>query len=130
MVDRLAATAERFLSRRSFDLIVAPALADLEFEARGFTMAGLLALCRVVAGAIYEDITSDLGQAAMFVALTLIPACYYLFLFLLCVPVRAKLDALSFGLAAVVLVLSASPALACYWPEPLSRSNARTPESR
>ena len=55
LVDRIAHLSERFLSARSFELIVAPALADLEFESHRVTAAGLVAVCRAVAGAVVED---------------------------------------------------------------------------
>ena len=43
LVDRIANVSERFLSARSFELIVAPALADLEYEERRLTAGGWLA---------------------------------------------------------------------------------------
>ena len=125
LVDRIANVSERFLSTRSFELIVTPALADLEFESHGVTTGGVLAVCRAVVGAIVEDITHDIGQAAVFMGLALIPAFYYAFLVLLCVPVRVTLDATTLALAAIVVVLSVSPAVACYWPEPLTKQGAR-----
>lgn len=125
LVDRLAHQSERFLSARSFELIVAPALADLEFESHRVTAGGLLAVCRAVAGAVVEDVTNDLGQAAVFLGLALIPAFYYAFLFLLCMQVRVAVDGTIVGLGAIVVVLSMSPAIACYWPEPLPRRASR-----
>ena len=125
LVDRIAHQSERFLSARSFELIVAPALADLEFESDGVTAGGLLAVCRAVAGAVVDDIINDLGQAAVFLGLALIPACYYAFLFLLCMQVRVTVDNTMLGLGAIVVLLSMSPAIACYWPEPLSKPDSR-----
>jgi hypothetical protein len=128
LVDRIARTSERFLSTRSFELIVAPAVADLEYEERGLTAGGLLAIGRAVIGAVVDDITNDPGQAAFFFGLALIPAFYYAFLFLLCIPMRVTLDATTLALAGIVVLLSVSPAIACYWPEPLpKRASRETP---
>ena len=125
VVDRLATVSQRFLSTRSFELIVAPAVADLEYEERGLTAGGLLAIGRAVIGAVVDDITNDPGQAAFFFGLALIPAFYYAFLFLLCLQVRVTFDSTMVGLGAVVVLLSMSPAIACYWPEPLPKRVSR-----
>ena len=125
LVDRITRTSERFLSARSFELIVAPAVADLEYEAPGLTAGGLLAIGRAVIGAVVEDITNDLGQAAFFFGLALIPAFYYAFLFLLCMQARVTLDTTTLALGILVVLLSMSPAIACFWPEPLEKRTAR-----
>jgi hypothetical protein len=128
LADRLVNLGQRFLSTRSFELIVAPALADVEFEHRGVTTGSVLAVCRAFAGAVVEDVINDLGQTALFVALALIPACYYAFLVLLCLPGRVAFDGTTLTLALLAAVLSVSPAVACYWPDPLpKRDSQETP---
>ena len=134
LVDRITSISERFLSARSFELIVAPALADLEYEEHGLTVGGSLAVSRAVIGAVVEDITNDLGQAAFFMGLALIPAFYYAFLFLLCMQARVTLDSTTLALGVVVVILSMSPAIACFWPDPLpkraTQETPRRPSSR
>ena len=125
LADRMVRISQRFLSTRSFELIVAPALADLEFEEHGMTAGGLIAVCRAFAGAVVDDVTNDIGQAAFFMGLALIPACYYAFLFLLCVPMRVTLDSTTLALAGIVVLLSVSPAVACYWPDPLPEPDSQ-----
>jgi len=113
--------ATRFLTERSFELIVAPALADFELDittgARSTTAARAAVLTALV-GAVWEDTVRG-GDLALFVGLVLIPVCYYTFFFLLGLPAGA--DRLSatvvtlLGLA--VVTLSLAPALVCFWPE-------------
>lgn len=125
LVGRVSRISERFLSTRSFELIVEPALADLEYEDRGLTPSGVLAIGRAVIGAVVEDITNDLGQAAFFMGLALIPALYYAFLFLLCLQARVVLDSTTLALGILVIILSMSPAVACFWPEPPPKRASR-----
>jgi hypothetical protein len=131
LTQQLAAFAERFLSERSFDLIVAPAIADVEFEnvyPAGF--GGAISVFRAVAGAAYEDITNDLRNTFTFLLLAFIPAFYYAFLFMLCLPAGLSDVVLDGGMLlflAGVLLLSTSSAVVCYWPErPTSRNTAGT----
>ena len=128
LADRLSNLGQRFFSARSFELIVAPALADVEFEEHAVTAGSALAICRAFAGAVVEDLFNDIGQTALFVGLALIPACYYAFLVLLCLPGRVAFDGTTLGLAILAAVLSVSPAVACYWPDPLpKRDSQETP---
>lgn len=125
VIRRLSAVAERFLSERSFSLIVAPAIADFEFERRDGVNAWLVvAVLGACASAAYEDLTSDLRTVGTFIALSLMPACYYAFLFMLCAPTSLRwraLDGLSLAFIALLLALSTSSAVVCYWPARLSR---------
>lgn len=130
-VERITAIGERFLSDRSFRLIVAPAIADFQFDCEnGTRVSGYIAVLRAMAGAVYEDITRDSSDALTFLALALIPACYYAFLFILCLP---PLRGLAIGrtalvLGAVILVLSTASAVICYWPDRLpARAPSETP---
>ena len=128
-VTRLTAFAERFLSERSFDLIVAPAVADVQFErASGCRRGGALSVVRAIAGAMFEDITADVRNTLTFLMLAFIPALYYAFLFMLCAP--AGLSTISFDSSVLaflvgVLLLSTSSAVICYWPE--RRTSTKTP---
>ena len=67
---RIVAFSTRFLSARSFELIVAPALADLQFEAdehAGYpgVAASRLAVLRAVAGAMRNDVARHAGVIVM-----------------------------------------------------------------
>ena len=122
---RIVAFSTRFLSARSFELIVAPALADLQFEAdehAGYpgVAASRLAVLRAVAGAMRNDVARHAGVIVM---LTLVPACYYFVLIAVCfdffhgavgkdsvLPMIARV-------AAPLLVMSLAPVMVCFWPE-------------
>jgi hypothetical protein len=124
-IERVASVAERFLSQHSFNLIVAPAVADFEFECRrGARMAPVLAVLNALAGAVYEDLTADLSSTMTFLGLAFFPGCYYAFLFIICLPVG--LHTLEFDRTAQIFLLgvvliSSSSAVVCYWPERLPR---------
>ena len=121
---RILSFAERFLSPRSFRLIVAPAVADLQFERRPGLLgsaADRAAVLRAVAGGIGDDVARASGGM---LGLTLLPACYYIFLLILCFDVFSL--SLSFDFivaAALILVLSFAPVMVCFWPE---RERARS----
>ena len=115
---RILAFAERFLSARTFQLIVAPAVADLQFEhcaGRFRQTANRVAVLRAVAGGLRDD----LARASRgMLALTLLPACYYIFLLILCFDVLSISISTDFVVAAVlILILSFAPVMACFWPE-------------
>lgn len=127
-VGAIAAVSERCLRERTFELVVAPAIADLQYDMpasgplrRARHRVALLAtfLC----GA-WEDATSDSG-ALTFLALTLIPACYYSLLVAICTPSNSYLRTTHEGrllTVGVILVLSLGPVIACHWPERRTRS--------
>ena len=117
---RVQSFSERFLSRRSFELIVEPALADLEFEsAEGRQAASRLAVVRALAGAVQDDFKSQLGIIAL---LWLVPTGYYFVLMTVCFDFFAgetgkrSMEA-PLALAVPLLLLSLSPVLVCFWPE-------------
>jgi hypothetical protein len=117
-LERVVAVASRFLSDRTFMLIVAPAIADFQFDAER-RLTSYVAVLRAVAGGAYEDLTSGTG-ALTFLGLALLPAAYYSFFFLLCAPALGRINAWggeARGMVAIVALLSVAPALACYWPE-------------
>ena len=121
----------RFLSDRAFELIVGPALADYEHESQSLRLAcpersrgvdaarARGAVLRAMAGAAWTDLKTDSSTGTLF-ALTLIPACYFSFMFALCAPRGVRVfssseAAIAFVIA--VLLLSPVPVLACCWPE-------------
>jgi hypothetical protein len=123
LVDTITSLSERWLRDRTFELIVAPAIADLQFDetAAGARRArNRAAVLSAFVWGVYEDLTSDPGSLVTFGALTLIPACYYTALIAICAPLGDypfSTPAGRVAVAAVVLALSLGPAVACYWPE-------------
>jgi hypothetical protein len=115
LIDRIESLSARFLSERTHELIVVPAIADVQHDASGASDAarGRLSVLVAFAGAAYEEVTSDL-QVVKIAALALIPALYYAFLVILVVP---EASAYFVELAVGVAVLSLAPVLACCWPE-------------
>lgn len=115
---RIVAFAERFLSDRTFQLIVAPAVADLQFErGRGALgrAANRAAVLRAVAGGLRNDLAS--ASDGMLV-LTLVPACYYIFMMVICFDVLSISISTPFLVAAaLILALSFGPMMVCFWPE-------------
>ena len=115
---RIIAFAERFLSNRTFQFIVAPAIADLQFEhpaGRLRRTANRVAVLRAVAGGVRDDLAR---ASSGMLALTLVPACYYIFLLVLCFDVYSISISSDFlVIAALILILSFGPVLACFWPE-------------
>ena len=113
---RILAFADRFLSARTVQLIVEPALADLQFDGGRAPLsraANRLAVLKAVAGGLADEISRG---SAGFVALTLMPTCYYLFLMLICLDFRPSSMGLFFTVASVILVLSLGPVMVCFWP--------------
>jgi hypothetical protein len=113
--DRIVAFSDRFLTSRTFELIVAPSLADLQFEdghTAGVRLRNRLAVLRAVAGGLIDEVTRD---SVSFLVLALLPAAYYTFLLI----VFADFFPAPGGLvtvATLILVLSFAPVLACFWP--------------
>ena len=112
---RITAFARRFLSTRTLELIVEPALADLQFDedaGRRSSIANRWAVLRAVAGGVCDQFRRD---AASFFGLALVPAGYYLFLLAVCLDAfRTWSD--FFGVALLILVLSFGPVVVCFWP--------------
>ena len=130
-IERMESLSCRFLSDRSYELIVAPALADLQHDATSepdrSLAQGRLSVLLAFAGAAYEDLTAD-SSALRMCALTLIPALYYTFLIYLCQPQFAEYVAGNFSRLAIpgaIAVMSIAPVLACCWPERPSRRSIR-----
>jgi hypothetical protein len=122
-IARIEALSSRFLSDRSHQLIVAPAIADVEHDAAGDRHLSLaqrqMSVLVAFAGAAYQDLTAD-SSVLRTAALTLIPAFYYTFLIYLCQPQLAEHVATNFGRLAIpgtIAVLSIAPVLVCCWPD-------------
>jgi hypothetical protein len=140
--DRLVGLAHRLVNHDTFSLIVAPAVADFEFESRAggprTTVRGYAGLCRAVAGAVAFDVTREfrlsIGDAAWrasrrddvsdFAQMVLMQAVYYVFM--LWIIGGINLNALAVrplveNLTMVTLVIMATIVLpvittaACYW---------------
>ena len=120
---RIISFAERFLSDRTYRLIAVPAVADLQFErgARPLTRAwNHIAVLRAIAGGVSDDVARASGSM---LALTLLPACYYVFLLVLCFDVFSISISTDFVIvAALILILSFGPVMACFWPERTTRA--------
>lgn len=119
---RIVAFSERFLAQRTFDLVVAPALADLEFDPGRRRLARVtnrLAVMKAVAGGVGHDFKRDVLS---FACLTFIPAAYYLCLLTLCFDAFTTMGEVLAAVGALAIV-SAAPALVCFWPP---RRSART----
>jgi len=115
------AFADRFLSDRSFELIVAPALADLHYDGvrPGQRTMNRLAVIRAVAGGLCIDLGRELGS---FCQLALLPTSYYLAILFLCADVFPTASSFLKAVSAAVL-LSLALVAVCFWP---SRPAART----
>ena len=127
-VQRIESLAGRFLSDRTYQLIVAPAIADLQYDAgdgrHRHTAGGYFSVLAAFAGAAYEELTGD-SAVLKIAGLALIPAIYYAFLIVLVVPEAGEFLTSHTGplaLAVGTAVLSFGPVLACCWPE---RSSSR-----
>jgi hypothetical protein len=119
--DQVLAFAGRFLSDRTVRYIVAPAVADLQFErergggTRTRRAAQYVAVLRAVAAGLSEDLARASGGV---LRLTLLPACYYIVLLIICFDVCSIAISRTFvAVACLVFVLSFAPVMVCFWPE-------------
>ena len=130
---KVMAFSTRFLSERSYELIVAPALADLQFEqieqgsgktAADTAQVGLsgrrLAVLKALSGAVRMEMARHAG---IVILLTLVPACYYFVLIAICADFfsdaagREGLLLTIARVAAPLLAISGMPVMVCFWPE-------------
>jgi len=113
---RVISFSERFLSDRAYQLIVAPALADLQFDeeaGRRGRLADRLAVLRAVAGAIGDDVWRDWYSVFK---LSLLSVTYFMF------PLALGIEAFKtwsefLVVATLVLGLAMAPVIVCFWPE-------------
>jgi hypothetical protein len=122
-IDRIESWSSRFLSERTYDLIVAPAIADLQYDpgagTERYSISGYFSVLVAFAGAAYEELTADSALLKIGL-LALIPALYYAFLIVLVVPEAGRFVLSHSGplaLAIGIAVLSFGPVIACCWPE-------------
>ncbi len=129
-VAAITAISERFLTDRSYQLIVEPALADFEFDAHASGMvkfAPHVAVISALFGAFRDDALNS-GAIGTFASLVLIPICYYSFFFLLGLPKGTIVPSGTLTLLGIaVIMLSLAPAIVCYWPERESRNTSTEP---
>ena len=123
---RIMAFAERFLSDRTFQLIVAPAIADSQFErgaGRFRRTANRLAVIKALAGGLRDDLASVSGEMLV---LALFTAAYHIFMLMIVFDVYSVALSTHFLVAAaLIFVLSFGPVVVCFWPE---RRRGRTVE--
>jgi hypothetical protein len=103
------------LSQRSFELIVAPALADFEFEVdtgRRITLSSRAAVIRALAGGVVHEMQQGSGS---FLKLTLLSACYYLFPVAVSIRLFETWSAF-FQVVLLVFAMSLTPVVVCFWP--------------
>ena len=111
----IVAFCDRFLSQRTFELVVEPALADLEFEeaaGRRSRIANHAAVLRAIAGGVRHDMQRGSGG---FLKLMLLSACYYAFPVAVSVRIFKTWEDFFVALM-VVLALSLAPVMVCFWP--------------
>ena len=115
---RILAFGQRFLSTRTYQLMVEPAVADLQFERDTGPLpraAHQLAVLRAIAGAVRDDCAR---VSPDFLALMLLPTSYYVFLMVLWFDVFSiSLSTDSVVVAVLIWILSFAPVMACFWPE-------------
>lgn len=120
---RVIAFARRYLSARTFELIVEPALADLQYDeacGRRSTAANRLAVLRAVAGGLGDELRRD---ALSFFTVALVPAGYYVFMMTVCLDAfRTWREFLA--TATLIVVMSCFPVVVCFWPRRASASLA------
>jgi hypothetical protein len=112
---RIIAFADRFLSTRTFDLIVEPALADLHYDQQAARRSLFLSRCavlRAVAGGLRDEIAREAG---IILRMTLLAISYFLF------PMALGLDLFNtwadlFAVVSIVSVLSLTLVMGCFWP--------------
>ena len=126
-VAAITAISDRFLTDRSFELIVEPALADFEFDdraSRPWRFAAHVAVLAALLGAVRDDAINS-GAIGTFLGLLLIPACYYSFFFLLGLPKGTPVPTgLLTRLGVAVIMLSLGPVIVCFWPERQARNRS------
>lgn len=113
---RVISFSQRFLSDRAYQLIVVPALADLQFDeeaGRRSRLADRLAVLRAVAGALGDDVWRDCYSVFK---LSLLSVTY--FMFPLALGIKAfKTWSEFLVVATLVLGLALVPVIVCFWPE-------------
>ena len=120
-IQRIDSLSSRFLTERSYELIVGPAIADLQHDVNSAptqSVRGQLSVLVAFAGALYDEITADSGLLRI-ASLALIPAMYYAFLIMLIMPEAGPFLRARAGLPLLVVgaAMSFAPVVVCCWPE-------------
>jgi hypothetical protein len=105
----------RLLSERTFDLILAPALADYQVERRqrrSRDWAGRLAVLLALSGALRIEAAQN---AISFIALALLPFSYDVMLLMLFSDFFDMTGGVRF-VGAMIVGLSMIPVVVCFWP--------------
>ena len=108
--------SSRLLNPRTFELIVAPALADLQFDDRGGAIrktCNRAAVLRAFGGGLAGEIRRGVW---MFLALMLVPAAYYVFLLTLCLNFFSA-SSVSTMVTTGIVLMSLGPVMVLFWPE-------------
>lgn len=112
---RVIAFADRFLADRTFELVVAPALADMQFDedaGRRSRIANRLSVIRAVAGGLRDDVWRDSDSLLKVMLLSATYFTYPLFFGFRYFKTWSEF----FVVTMLVLGLSMAPVLVCYWP--------------
>jgi hypothetical protein len=128
--DWLTTVGRRILHSDTFEIIVSPAIADLQFDSWRIG-SGYVGVWRAFGGALCRDLGRDLrilcDDAATLTSLIVMQACYYACLLTLMsglttsglAAVRAferiSADA-ALAFALIIVGLSTVPTLLCFWP--------------
>jgi len=120
-IQRIDSLSSRFLTERSYELIVGPAIADLQHDTTSgptHSVRGRLSVLVAFAGALYDEVTAD-ASLLMIAALALIPALYYAFLIILILPEAGPFLRARAGLPLLIVgaAMSFAPVFVCCWPE-------------
>lgn len=111
----IVALCDRFVSQRTFELVIEPALADLEYEqalGRRSRIASQAAVLRAITGGLLHEVQRG---SAGFLQLALLSACYYVFPIAVSVSLFKTWSGFIQALLAM-LVLSVTPVIVCFWP--------------
>jgi integral membrane sensor domain MASE1 len=112
----IVAFCDRFLAQRTFDLIVAPALADCAFEESG-GRRGRLANCGAVVRAVAGGVLHDAQRGSdVFFKILLLSMSYFMFPVMLSMTAFKTWSAFLI-FATIVVVMSTAPVIICFWPE-------------
>jgi len=104
----------RLLSEHTFDLVLAPALADYQIEqhARGRESGGRVAVLIALSGALRIEASQHVMS---FIALALLPFCYDVVLLMFFANFFDITGGVRF-IGAMIVVLSMVPVIVCFWP--------------
>jgi hypothetical protein len=111
--DRLSPLARRLLHQDTFDLVVSPAIADLQFEGRGYGAVWI-----ALGGALVRDVGSDVRtlceDGPMLAALIAIQTTYFAGMLILMGALRG---AEAPAILATLLALCSAGTTILFWPQ-------------